>query len=248
LRIDVALLPDLIADTDCVFAVVDVLRASSAIVTLLERGVPVVIPAAGVEEARELRERLPDYLLCGERDGVPPPGFDYGNSPMEFAALDPKGRRAILTTSNGTRVLNQLAAAPAVLVGALLNREAAAKAMLTLAAERRRDATVVCAAAPDGRSIALEDALGAGAIVEAALRLDPSLRPTDAALFARDAFLARRRDLPDALASASAHGGELIAAGFSADVDYCARLDVSSVVPVLERDAGGLLALAPHRR
>ena len=244
MRIDVALLPDLVADTDSVFAVVDVLRASSAIVTLLERGVPAVIPAASVEEARELRERLPDYLLCGERDSVPPPGFDYGNSPTEFAALDPKGRRAILTTSNGTRLLNQLAAAPAVLVGALLNREAAAKAMLALAVERGRDATMVCAAAPDGTSIALEDALGAGAIVEAALRLDASLRPTDAALFARDAFLARRRDLRDALASAR-HGAELMAAGFSADVDYCARLDVSSVVPVLERDAGGLLALRP---
>ncbi|TET98810.1 MAG: 2-phosphosulfolactate phosphatase, partial [Dehalococcoidia bacterium] len=171
MRIDVALLPDLVADTDSVFAVVDVLRASSAIVTLLERGVPAVIPAASVEEARELRERLPDCLLCGERDSLPPPGFDHGNSPTEFAALEPKGRRAILTTSNGTRLLNQLAAAPAVLVGALLNREAAAKAMLALAAERGRDATVVCAAAPDGTSIALEDALGAGAIVEAALRL-----------------------------------------------------------------------------
>ncbi len=226
------------------FAVVDVLRASSAIVTLLERGVPAVIPAASVEEARELWERLPDYLLCGERDSVPPPGFDYGNSPTEFAALDPKGRRAILTTSNGTRLLNQLAAAPAVLVGALLNREAAAKAMLALGVERGRDATVVCAAAPDGTSIALEDALGAGAIVEAALRLDASLRPTDAALFARDAFLARRRDLRDALASAR-HGAELVTAGFSADVDYCARLDISSVVPLLQRDAGGLLALRP---
>jgi len=244
MRIDIALLPDLVADPDSVFAVVDVLRASSAIVTLLERGVPAVIPAASVEEARELRERLPDYLHCGERDSLPPPGFDYGISPTEFAALEPKGRRAILTTSNGTRLLNHLAAAPAVLVGALLNREAAAKAMLALAAERGRDATVVCAAAPDGTSIALEDALGAGAIVEAALRLDASLRPTDAALFARDAFLARRRDLRDALASAR-HGAELIAAGFSADVDYCARLDVSSVGPLLRRDAGGLLTLRP---
>jgi len=243
MRIDVALLPDLVADTDSVFAVVDVLRASSAIVTLLERGVPAVI-AASVEEARELRERLPDHLLCGERDSLPPPGFDYGNSPTEFAALEPEGRSAILATSNGTRVLNRLSAAPAVLVGSLLNREAAAKAMLALAAERGRDATVVCAGTADATSIALEDALGAGAIVEAALRLDTSLQPTDAALFARDVFLARRRDLRDALASAR-HGVELMAAGFSADVDYCARLDVSSVVPLLRRDAGGLLTLRP---
>lgn len=242
MRIDVALLPSLIRDADSVFAVVDILRASSTIVTLLERGVPAVIPAASVEEARGLRARLPDHLLCGEVNGLPPPGFDYGNSPAEFAALDPGRRPAILATSNGTRILNEIADAPAVLVGALLNREAVARAMLALAAEHGRDATVVCAAAPGGRSIALEDALGAGAIAEAALRLDGSLQPTDAALFARNAFRAQAGDLPAALASAR-HGAELIAAGLSPDIEYCARLDVSSLVPRLERDAAGLLKL-----
>lgn len=246
MRIDVALLPDLIADTDSVFAVVDVLRASSAIVTLMERGVPAVVPAASVEEARELRERLPDHLLCGERDSVPPPGFDYGNSPTEFAAIEPNRRSVILTTSNGTRILARLAAAPAVLVGSLLNREAAAKAMLTMAAERGRSAAVVCAGGASSTSFALEDALGAGAIVEAALRLERSLQPTDTALLARDAFLACRDDLSNALASSN-HGTDLVSAGFSADIDYCARLDVSSVVPLLQRDADGLLKLAAQR-
>ncbi|MEE8346140.1 MAG: 2-phosphosulfolactate phosphatase [Dehalococcoidia bacterium] len=244
MRFDIALLPDLVKDGDSVFAVVDILRASSTIVTLLEGGVPSVIPASGVQEARRLRERLPGHLLCGEVNGLPPPGFDFGNSPAEFAGLDLRRRPVILVTSNGTRILNRLSQAPAVLVGALLNREATARAMLALAAEHGRDATVVCAAAPDGRSIALEDALGAGAIAEAALRLDRLLQPSDAALFARDAFLARRNDLPDALASAR-HGAELIAAGFAADIEYCARLDASSVVPVLRQDATGLLTLRP---
>jgi phosphosulfolactate phosphohydrolase-like enzyme len=75
------------------------------------------------------------------------------------------------------------------------------------------------------------------------LRLDASLQPTDAALFARDAFLTAAGDLRTALAS-SRHGAELIAAGFAADVEHCARLDVSTVVPLLERDASGLLRLS----
>ena len=170
MRLDVALLPGLIRDAPSVFAVVDVLRASTSIVTLLDRGVPAVIPAADLEEARALRERLPGHLLCGEQDGLPPPGFDYGNSPAEFAAASLDGRPAILATSNGTHILNDLADAPVVLVGALVNREAAARALLALAAEHGCDATIVCAASPGGRSIALEDALGAGAIAEAALR------------------------------------------------------------------------------
>ena len=242
LRLDVALLPGLIRDAPSVFAVVDVLRASTSIVTLLERGVPAVIPAASVEEARALRKRLPSHLLCGEEGGLPPSGFDYGNSPAEFAAASLDGRPAILATSNGTRILSDLAEAPAVLVGALVNRQAAAYALLALAAEHGCDATIVCAAAPGGLSIALEDALGAGAIAEAALRLDPSLRPTDAALFARDAFLANVADLHAALASAR-HGAELIAAGFSADIEYCARLDASACVPRLHRSPDGALEL-----
>jgi len=245
LRLDVALLPNLVRDAPSVFAVVDVLRASTSIITLLERGVPAVIPAAGVDQARALRRRLPGHLLCGEQDGLAPPGFDYGNSPAEFAAVSLDGRPAILATANGTRILNDLAQAPAVLVGALVNREAAARALLALAAARGCDVTIVCAAAPGGRAIALEDALGAGAIAEAALRLDRSLQPTDAALFARDAFLAAAGDLRTALASAR-HGAELIAAGFASDIERCARLDASTTVPLLHRDEEGLLALRPY--
>src|SRR3989337_3802211 len=92
LHLDAALLPGLMRDAPSVFAVVDVLRASTSIVTLLERGVPAVIPAAGVEEARALRERLPGHLLCGEQDGLPPPGVDYRTSPAEFAAAGPDRR------------------------------------------------------------------------------------------------------------------------------------------------------------
>ena len=243
MRLDVALAPSQIRDPEQIFAVVDTLRASSTIVTLLERGVPEILPAASIDEARALRERLPDHLLCGEAGGLPPPGFDYGNSPAEFAAADVAGRAVILATSNGTRVLAGLSSSPAVVVGALLNREAVAVALLALGVEHGRDACIVCAAAPSG-ALALEDALGAGAIVEGALRLDPSLRPTDAARFARQAFLACRDDLPAALASGR-HGVELVDAGFAADVEFCARLDVSAVAPRLGRTDGGQLTLRP---
>lgn len=245
MRIDVALTPALIRDSATIFVVVDTLRASSTIVTLLERGVPEIVPAASVDEARELRSRLPDHLLCGESGGLPPQGFDYGNSPAEFAALALDGRPAILATSNGTRILSRLAEGAAVVVGAPLNREAAARALSSLAAEHGGEVSIVCAAAPSGAP-ALEDALGAGAIVEAALRLDPSLEPTDAARLARDAFLTASGNLAAALA-AGRHGKELIEAGFAADVERCARLDASDVVPRLGRRDDGLLALRASR-
>ena len=248
-RIDVALLPGQAfnpAQNVCV--VVDVLRASSTIVTLLERGCVSVIAAASIDRARHLHTQLPDHLLCGEERGLPPSGFDYGNSPAEFSRLDLAGRSAILATSNGTRILAGLAAeAPVVLVGALLNRRGVARAAIRIAEERGLGIAVVCSAAHSGGTFTLEDALGAGAIVDAALAHDPALQPSDAARFARDAFSVASADITAAVRSAY-HSQELIDEGLVQDVAYCAELDVSDVAPVLERNEDGVLRLTPYAR
>src|SRR5918912_2994581 len=82
-HIYVALLPSLYEHPEqSVCVVVDALRATSAIATLFARGVEEIAVTASVEEGLALRaERLPDSLLCGEAGGLPPEGFDYGNSP-----------------------------------------------------------------------------------------------------------------------------------------------------------------------
>lgn len=241
MRVEVALLPGQSQEIKrSVCVVVDVLRASSSIVTLLERGARRVLAAPDIDAARALAARLPDYLLCGEKDGLPPPGFDYGNSPSEFARLDLSERGVILATSNGTRVIGALAAAPAVLVGCLLNRTAAAEAALRRARARGLDVTVVCSNAYGGATFVLEDALGAGAIVEAALALAPGLEASDAARFACEAFVGAKERIGEAVASAY-HARELREAGLGDDVAYCARLDASQVAPQVERGEDGAL-------
>jgi 2-phosphosulfolactate phosphatase len=244
LQIDVAILPGQRFDASAsVCVVVDVLRASSSIVTLLERGCEAVVAATDIEEAQNLHRALPNHLLCGEALGLPPEGFDYGNSPVEFSRLDLAGRLAILATSNGTRVLAALAAeSPVVLVGCLLNRAAVAGAALAIAAERGLDVQIVCSAAYGGSVFVLEDALGAGAIVDAALTIDPGLIAGDAARFARDAFAMSQAHIGEAVRSAY-HAQELVDAGLGADVAYCGQLDISAVAPLLERGEGGMLML-----
>jgi 2-phosphosulfolactate phosphatase len=93
---------------------------------------------------------------------------------------------------------------------------------------------------------ALEDVLGAAAVVDAALRLNDPPDARDAARFARDAFEVASRDLPAAVASAS-HARELAEAGLGEDVAYCARLDVSRVAPVVERGEDGVLRIEAKR-
>lgn len=242
MRIDVALLPGQRIDTDrSVCVVVDVLRASSSIVTLLEQGASRVVAASDVESARELSHRLPGYVLCGERNGLPPEGFAYGNSPSEFSRLDFSGKPVILATSNGTRILAALADAPALMVGSLLNRTATATAAVSMARERGLDIAVVCSAAYGGSTFVLEDALGAGAIVDAALRLPDPPQALDAARFARDAFVAAG-DVGAAVRSAY-HAQDLADMGLGDDVNFCGRLDVSDVASLVEQGEDGVVVV-----
>jgi 2-phosphosulfolactate phosphatase len=237
--------------------VLDVLRASSTIVTLLERGAHPLYVAGTVDAARALAEGLPDRpLLCGESDGLPPPGFDYGNSPTELGALDLRGRGTVLATSNGTRALAALAAAPAVLIGCFLNATAVAASAAALARRQRADVALVCAGDNSGTQFSLEDALAAGCIVD---RLWPAEAPATSTVALDDGARAAwhlyhsyaARATPSgaaALAFAEAvHGRELEALGLGHDLAYCARVDASAVVPeLLQQEAALLLRARPE--
>ena len=105
--------------------VVDVLRATSTIVQAVDAGYGAIYCCAEVEEAQALREELGDAVLGGERGGDPLPGFDLGNSPLEY--LEPRAETLVLTTTNGTRAVIQAAAnCDLVLVGSMLNLDAVA--------------------------------------------------------------------------------------------------------------------------
>src|SRR5207248_2499371 len=123
--------------------------------------------AETVDAARALAASLPTpALLCGELGGLPPSGFDYGNSPTEMAGLALEGRPVVLATSNGTRALAALALAPAVLVGCFLNAAAVAQRGLALARALDADLTLVCSGDASGSQFSLEDALAAGYLVD----------------------------------------------------------------------------------
>jgi len=80
--IEVALCPSEIARfsaTDLSGATVvvfDVLRATSSMITGLGAGALEIFPVNSIEEARERKLKEPELLLAGERDGLPPEGFD----------------------------------------------------------------------------------------------------------------------------------------------------------------------------
>ena len=109
--------------------IIDILRASSTIITALHNGAKRVIPCGTPEEARQIREQshADDVLLGGERGGVLIEGFDCGNSPAEYAPGRVAGKTIAFTTTNGTQALLKSAAAETILIGAFVNRRAVAE-------------------------------------------------------------------------------------------------------------------------
>ncbi len=197
--------------------VIDTLRACSNIVTLFERHVGRVIPVATVEEARRLKEADPELVLAGERGGLPPPGFDLGNSPAEAESLDFTGKTVILTTSAGSKGMVAAAAtADQVVIGCFLNAASVARHIQEI------DPEVVSfvALGTRGELSAPEDDLAAE-YMEALVRgeLPDATRMFDAI---REHPEGKKFSDPDN----TSYRVE--------DLDFCLRADVVSLVPVLQ--------------
>lgn len=110
--------------------VIDVFRAFSLECWMYSRGCEKVIPVGSVEDAFRMRERHPDYILAGERNGIMVEGFDYGNTPSQFEHLDLHGKTVIHTTSAGVQGLVSVTKADEILTGALVNAKATAEYLL----------------------------------------------------------------------------------------------------------------------
>jgi 2-phosphosulfolactate phosphatase len=229
-ELHVAFLPQEIEDPrGRAVVIIDVLRATTSLVVLIERGCSEVLIASSIDAARRYRLSHPDVLAAGEEGGRAPEGFDFGNSPVAFARADLRGRRVVFATTNGTRAMHAAAGAPLTLVGCLRNRTAVAREVVRGAASRGCDITLLCAGR-QGR-FSLDDAYTAGAILEAILA-DPEGRVsdlTDAALAAR--ALHRGGPDPETLYRMTRAGRNVLAIDLEEDLLYCAEPDRSVIVP-----------------
>jgi len=236
--------------------VIDVLRASTTIVTALTHGAAGVRPVLTIDEARALAASGgpgSDMLLGGERGGRRIDGFDLGNSPLEYAPARVAGRRIVITTTNGTAALNACTSAAEVLIGGIVNRSAVAARARSLAMVHGTANVHLVCAGTDGH-VTEEDLLAAGGILDAASRLPGAERDSldAAATAALDTFrsvlsAAARAEAATAIAAAfatSRGGRNLIDLGMQADLPTAAAIDSLTVVPRLVRDdfhAGWLL-------
>lgn len=205
----------------------DVLRASSTICAALDAGADGVVPCLEPEDARRVAADAGSGMCItgGERKGVRIDGFDLGNSPLEYTRERVGGRRVAFTTTNGTRALLRAAeSADRVLIGALMNLGALVEALL----RDGRDVHLICAGT--NGLVSLEDLIGAGAVAAALRASGVEFGRDDAVRALVTLYESRREDLVAALYDGIG-GRNLRRLGYDADVEFCARESVLSVVP-----------------
>lgn len=107
--------------------IIDVFRAFSVECYAFSRGAKTILPVGSIDEAFRLKEKYPDALLVGEREGRKCEGFDCGNSPSQLEDFDVQGRMIIHTTSAGTQGIANAVHAEEMLAASLVNARATAE-------------------------------------------------------------------------------------------------------------------------
>jgi 2-phosphosulfolactate phosphatase len=208
--------------------VIDVLRASSTIVTALLNGAKAIIPVADMGEASKIAQNVDseNYLLCGEKDGVKIEGYDLGNSPLEYSKELVSGKKMIFNTTNGTKAIKKSIGSSNIYIAAFLNVSAIVKELK----KQKQDIVLVCAGWK-GR-LAFEDLLLAGKIIHA---LSKGKLPDDSRDGAKVAFGLYDKygdDIPGVVHQSN-HAARLKSLIGDGDIDYCCQVDTTDIIPRL---------------
>jgi len=218
-----------------VCVVFDILRATTSMITALANGAEAIIPVAEIPEALALRQKNPNVLLAGEREGLRIRAgqtgsidFDLGNSPREFTADKVSGKTIVMTTTNGTRALRACAGARMILVSSFLNLRATTNWLL-----ERKPQHLILVCSGTHEEPALEDTLAVGALCEKIWSNYAGGRVSDSAEIARRIYPLLQFNLIDAMKH-SRNGRRLMAnPELRDDVYLCVQRETVAFVATL---------------
>ena len=207
-----------------VVVVLDILFATTTMVTALAHGAKEIVPVADEKAARACAAQDPDCVLSGELYAETLSGFAHP-APLALVAHGVAGKSVVYSTTNGTVAMTQASGAARVYCGALLN---ARQLVEHIVAQHARE-TVLIVCSGSGDNFNFEDFYGAGYFVECFL---PHVRDVSDAAKAALA-LYRHAKAPEALLDCRV-GRMMAARGLAHEVEFACRRDVFPVVPALE--------------
>ena len=231
MRIDVYATPDSAREKDLkdrMVVVVDVLRATSTIITGLHNGCREFIPVIDIEEAVNIAKNYERdaFLLGGERNAQKIEGFHLSNSPREYTRDVVEGRTIIITTTNGTKAIRKASDAKEVIIAGFMN----VNAVCDYIREIGEDTAMVCAGT-DGR-FSLEDILAVGAIISK-LEDEIRLELDDLGMVCRYLYENNEDDL-ERILRGTYHYSRLVELGYEKDIEYCLKMNTAPIVPIYQ--------------
>ena len=230
-KLETLFIPEEIKNTELagkLVVIIDVLRASSTIVTALANGcrgfIPILSPDKAKKKAQEFQnERV---LLGGEREGIKIEGFDLGNSPREYKKEVAKGKTIIFSTTNGVKTLEMVKGAHRIIIGSFLNLQA----VCDYCTNYKGDISIICA----GRKgkFSLEDTACAGMMINSLKDVFPGdHQEIDANLTAQLLYVKFGNNILEILRK-SQHGRYLESIGLGEDLKFCSQMDLFHIVPI----------------
>src|SRR5688500_19099884 len=127
-----------------VVVVIDVIRAFTNAAFAFSKGAKEIYPVSTVEEALQFRSKTQNSLACGEVGGMPPEGFDFGNSPTQTNTLDLNGRVIAQRTGAGTQGIIRSIKAEYMLAASLVILSATVKRSEEHTSELQSPCNLVC--------------------------------------------------------------------------------------------------------
>ena len=211
--------------SNSIVVIIDVFRATSTIASALYNGAKCIIPVDSVAKAIEISKSI-GGIAAGERDGMIAEGLEHGNSPMEYHRSFIENKILVLTTTNGTRLL-QMALdknADTIISGSFPNLSAVCDFLIA----EKKNVVLGCAGWKDRFN--LEDTLFAGAVINRIQR-EFSIH-CDSSLMASAMFEKHKNNLMDFAPSLTHYHRLVERFGLIEDIKFCLTNDVANVLPV----------------
>ncbi len=211
-----------------IVVIIDVLRATSTIATVLFNGAKHIIPVDSVAECIRIGKQI-EGITAGERDGHIAEGLVYGNSPFEYPREFVAGKTLVLTTTNGTKLLHMALekGAKGIITGSFPNISAVCDYLVA----KKMPVILGCAAWKD--RVNIEDSLFAGAVIS---RIKEHFEINcDSSKIAETLYNVARPDLFEFMEQQNAsHYQRLSNYGLHKDIRYCLTSDSANVLCVYE--------------
>ncbi len=206
-------------------AIIDVLRATSVMLTAFANGAKSIIPVDSPAKAFALKKIYPEYLLGGEEDAIQVKGFDLDNSPFSYTREIVANKTIVMSTSNGTKAIEGSKNANRLVIASFLNANAIAQEL-----KHEEKITLVCSGSSN--SYTLEDALCAGYLVNLLQQHQPASKLSDLAISLSSLSSIHQNDIQN-FASKGNHYQLLAQKGFQKDLTYCFKKNRYDLIPEL---------------